>query len=239
MKGKIALEECFAIPEMLQFFNPAGFASKGVIGDDLNANLLDIHDRRLKQMDENGVEFMVLSLNAPGCQGIADQKTAEDMARLANDRLEQDVLKNPTRFAAVAALSMHDPAQAAEELRRCMAEKKGFVGAMINDFQSCGEDGQGMLYYDDPRYDVFWKAANDLRAPVYIHPRPSNKVIHEMLWKGRPWLDFSALGYANRVNMHLLGIVTAGVLDRFPDLTLVIGHMGEHMCVMRAILFIN
>lgn len=43
------------------------------------------------------------------------------------------------------------------------------------------------------------------------------------------WLNFSALGYANRVNMHLLGIITGGVLDRFPNLKLIVGHMGEHM----------
>lgn len=229
MKGKIALEECFTIPELLQYFNPGMFASKGVIGDDLTGNLLDIHEKRLREMDENDVEHMVLSLNAPGCQGIPDQKASEDMARIANDWLEQQVVKNPQRFSAAAALSMHDPAQAAEELKRCMTEKKGFVCAMINDFQSVGEDGQGIVFYDDPKYDVFWKAANDLEAPVYIHPRPSNKLIHDLLWKGRPWLDFSALGYANRVNAHLLGIVTAGVLDRFPKLKLVIGHMGEHM----------
>ncbi len=231
MKGKIAIEECWTIPETFTSFNPTAFANKGVIGDDLNANLLDIHSTRLQQMDENGVDFMVLSLNAPGCQNIPVQSDSEALATLANDRLEAEILKNPKRFAGFAALSMHDPVQAAKELTRCMTELKGFVGAMINDFQSCGEDGQGMMFYDDPKYDVFWKAANDLKAPVYIHPRPSNALVHELMWKERPWLNFSALGYANRVNMHVLGIITAGVLDRFPNLKLVIGHMGEHMYV--------
>lgn len=49
------------------------------------------------------------------------------------------------------------------------------------------------------------------------------------MWKGRLWLEFSALGYANRVNMQVLGIITAGVPDRSPGLKLIIGHMGEHM----------
>ncbi len=126
---------------------------------------------------------------------------------------------------------MHDPAQAASELRRCMTEKKGFVGAILNDFQSAGEDGQEMLFFDQPEYDVFWAAAAELGAPVYMHPRPSNESIHALLWSGRPCLDFSALGYANRLNMHILGIVTNGVLDRFPRLKLIFGHMGEHMYV--------
>jgi 2,3-dihydroxybenzoate decarboxylase len=86
-----------------------------------------------------------------------------------------------------------------------------------------------MLFYDDPSYDVFWRAAEDLSAPVYIHPRSATPEITERMWKGREHLAFSALGYANRVNMHLLGIITAGVLDRFPKLKLVVGHMGEHI----------
>jgi predicted TIM-barrel fold metal-dependent hydrolase len=31
--------------------------------------------------------------------------------------------------------------------------------------------------------------------------------------------------------MHILGIITNGVLDRFPDVKLIFGHMGEHMYV--------
>lgn len=69
---------------------------------------------------------------------------------------------------------------------------------------------------------------------VLLGPRPSvvrplNKLIHKLMWDGRPWLDFSALGYADRLNMHILGIVTNSVLDRFPNLKLIFGHMGEHM----------
>lgn len=229
MKGKIALEECWAIPETSSIFDPTKFAAKGVIGDDLAANLLDVHGKRLQEMDENDVEFMVLSLTAPGVQNITDPVAAEKLARMANDKIEAEVLENPKRFAAFAALSMHDPEEAARELRRCMIEKKGFVGAMLNDFQSSGQDGNKMLFYDDPSYDEFWKAANELKAPVYLHPRTSSPLIRQMMWKGRPWLDFSALGYANRLNMHALGIVTSGVLDRFPDVKLILGHMGEHM----------
>ena len=38
------------------------------------------------------------------------------------------------------------------------------------------------------------------------------------------------------MNMHALGIITSGVLDRFSGVRLVSGHMGEHMCVRFAIL---
>ena len=228
MLGKIVLEENWTIPEEIRNNDPSKFSASGAL-DRLTQQLLDIHGYRPKQMDENGIEFMILSFNSAGAQGIADKAKAEAQARLANDRLEAEVLKAPHRFAAFAALSMHDPAQAAQELRRCMLEKKGFVGVLLNDFQSAGEDGNTMLFYDQPEYDVFWKACDELGAPVYMHPRISTKLIYHQMWEGRPWLDHSALGFANRLNMHILGIVTNGVLDRFPNVKLLMGHMGEHM----------
>ncbi|PSK42901.1 2-amino-3-carboxymuconate-6-semialdehyde decarboxylase [Elsinoe australis] len=229
MYGKIALEECWAIPENFEAYDPNTLAPPGVIGGNLTANLLDVHDQRLRQMDENSIDLMVLSLSSSGVQGVTDPTKAASLAVLANDRLEAEILKNPTRFAGFAALSMHDPQTAADELTRCMTSKTGFVGAMLNDFQAAGPDGNTMLFYDQPHYDVFWRAAADLNASVYIHPRASTPLIHEQMWAGRPWLEYSALGYANRVNMHVLGIICSGVLDRFPKLKLLMGHMGEHI----------
>ena len=72
MHGKIALEECWTIPEELENNNPAKFMPPGK-GDNLTTNLLDIHGERLQQMDENGVELMVLSFNAANVQGFASK----------------------------------------------------------------------------------------------------------------------------------------------------------------------
>ena len=82
MKGKIALEEHFAIPETLQ--DSAGFVP-GDYWKELSARILDIHDRRLREMDAHGIEMMLLSLNAPAVQAIPDIRTASEMARRAND----------------------------------------------------------------------------------------------------------------------------------------------------------
>jgi 2,3-dihydroxybenzoate decarboxylase len=212
MLGKIALEEWWIIPEELANNNLGKFVASGT-GNRLTRVLLDIHDMRLRQMDENGVDFIVLSFISAGCQGISDPAKVEAQVILANDRLEQEVMKNPTRFTAFAAVSRHDPKQAAEELTRCMTKKRGLVGVLLNDFQSSGPDGNTMYFYDQPEYDPFWKAANDLKAPVYLHPRISSRLIHDQMWKGRSWVDFSALGYADRLNMHILGIITNSILD--------------------------
>ncbi len=74
MQGKIALEEHFAIEDTLN-------DSKGFFPDkvwqEVRARVLDLHDRRIRLMDEYGIEMMLLSLNAPAVQAIPDPRAGE------------------------------------------------------------------------------------------------------------------------------------------------------------------
>ena len=76
--------------------------SKGFFPDDVWAEVrervLDIHGRRVRLMDEFGIEMMILSLNAPAIQAIPDAKKANDMARKANDYLADAVASSPIAF---------------------------------------------------------------------------------------------------------------------------------------------
>src|ERR1043166_8962883 len=73
MQGKIALEEHFAIPETLM--DSAGFVPDSY-WPKLKSRLLDIQDRRLGEMDRNGIDVMILSLNAPAVQAIPETAKA-------------------------------------------------------------------------------------------------------------------------------------------------------------------
>ncbi|KAJ6458913.1 2,3-dihydroxybenzoate decarboxylase [Mycena vitilis] len=225
MKGKIILEEAFNLPRIAEA-EAKQYASVNAAVL-LGKALADI-DGRIAAMDEAGVEMQVLSLTAPGCQGVSDPAEAHKMAVESNNYVADKVKANPSRFAAFAAVSMHDPKQAAEELARAVVEL-GCVGVMLNDFQSSGPDGNTMLFYDDPSYDIFWAAVEELDVPVYLHPRLPTPRIFDELYKDRKWLQASAWGFANQLSIHILGIATSGVFDRFPRVQLVFGHMGEHI----------
>ena len=93
VRGKIGLEEHFAIPETLD--DSRGFFPDR-IWEELKTRLIDLHDRRLRLMDEHGVEMMLLSLNAPVIQAIPDPARANDMARKANDYLAHEIAKRPS-----------------------------------------------------------------------------------------------------------------------------------------------
>src|SRR6478672_7212012 len=166
MQGKIALEEHFAIQETLQ--DSAGFVPESYWAE-LSHRLLDIHETRLREMDQNGLEMMILSLNAPAVQAIPDAKKADEIARRANDFLAEQVAKRPDRFQAFAALPMQDPDLATRELERCMTEL-GFRGALVNGFSQV-DTPDNAVYYDAPQYEGFWAAVERLDAPFYLHPR--------------------------------------------------------------------
>src|SRR5436190_9577276 len=147
MQGKIALEEHFAIPETLM--DSAGFVPESY-WPELKDRLLDIQDKRLKQMDEQGVEMMILSLNAPAVQAIPNARKANEIAVRANDFLAEQVAKRPDRFQAFAALPMQDPDLSIVELERAVTTL-GFKGALVNGFSQAG-DASTAVYYDLDRY---------------------------------------------------------------------------------------
>jgi len=220
MDRKIGLEEHFAIPDTLN-------DSKGFLGDhvwpELEKRLLDMQEYRLSHMDRHGMQMMILSLNAPAIQAIADVKKATQLARKANDFLAGEVRKRPDRFQAFAALAMQDPDGATRELVRCVKEL-GFRGALVNGFSSIEEEA--MVYLDDRRYDGFWAECAKLDVPFYLHPRnplPSASQIYE----GHPWLLGPTWAFGQETAVHALRLMASGLFDRHPRLQIVLGHLGE------------
>jgi gamma-resorcylate decarboxylase len=221
MQGKIALEEHFAIPETLM--DSAGFLADSV-WPELKSRLLDIQDKRLKLMDEQGVEMMILSLNAPAVQAISDIKKANEISIRANDYLAGEVAKRPDRFQAFAALPMQDPDLAILELERTV-KTMGFKGALVNGFSQVG-DGQTPLYYDMERFWPFWAKVEQLDVPFYLHPR--NPLAQDArIYQGAEWLLGPTWAFGQETAVHALRLMGSGLFDQYPGLRIIIGHMGE------------
>ncbi len=226
MQGKIALEEHFAIPDTLM--DSAGFVPESY-WPELKDRLLDIHGKRLQLMDEHGIEVMILSLNAPAVQAIPNPEKAVEIAQRANDFLANECAKRPDRFRAFAALPMQDPESAARELERCVRDL-GFVGALVNGFSERSDTDQ-LLYYDLPEYRDFWATCASLDAPFYLHPRnplPQDARIYE----GHPWLLGPTWAFAQETAVHALRLMGSGLFDHYPQLKIILGHMGEGLPFM-------
>lgn len=164
MQGKIVFEEHMAIQETLG--NTKAFAEDSGKWEEFERQILDMGTERLDLMDKNGIEFAILSNNAPGIQGILDTNEAIEVSRKANDAMAEAVTKHPKRYGAFAALPMQDPDAAAAELTRCVKEL-GFYGAMVNGFtQKDVEDSA--IYYDIAEYRSFWATVQELNVPFYL-----------------------------------------------------------------------
>ena len=220
MQGKIALEEHVAIEPTLGDSQVFG----AHVWPDLRHRLIDVQDTRLGQMDQHGIELMILSLNAPAIQAIHDIKTAIAVAKQANDALAGEVRKRPDRFAAFAALPMQDPEAATAELIRCV-KQLGMVGALVNGFSQV-QTPDSVVYYDLPQYRPFWSAVEALDVPFYLHPRnplPSWTKFYD----GHPWMLGPNWAFAAETAVHALRLIGSGLFDEHPRLKIVLGHLGE------------
>jgi predicted TIM-barrel fold metal-dependent hydrolase len=221
MEGKIALEEHYAIDDTLQDSN--GYLPPET-WEELSGRLMDIEGRRIDEMDQNGVEMMILSLNAPAVQAIPDRQRANEIARKSNDMLAEWVQRNPGRFRGFAALPLQDVDMACAEMERCVNEL-GFVGALVNGFSQADVE-ESALYYDLPQYRPFWDVVAKLDVPFYLHPRnplPSMAQIYE----GHPWLLGPTWAFGQETAVHALRLMASGLFDEHPNLQIVLGHMGE------------
>ena len=137
-----------------------------------------------------------------------------DWTRLLNDCLADAVGGADTRLRGYATLHLADPEAAATELARCR-DDHGFVGCMLPTNFPGG-------YLEERRFDAIWSAACDLDIPVVLHPptvAPS----------GPAFARYPALRtLARAVDTTVVAgaLLLSGVLDRFPDLRLVLVHGG-------------
>ena len=226
---KIAIEEHFGIPELLaQETN----YQPGDGWDELKQQLSDLEGKLIPEMDRWGIEKSVMSLTSGGIQTILESKQAVETARRANDYIANLVAKRGDRLQSFAALPLQDPEAAALELTRSVKEL-GLVGGLVNGFTQLDEP-DNLLYYDLPQFWPFWEQVEKLGVPVYIHPRYLPKGRTPDI-AGHPWISSSAWWFGVNTATHALRLMGSGLFDKYPKLTVILGHLGETIphCVWR------
>lgn len=226
MRDKIALEEHVLTPEVEALWDDTGEAERN--GEQymgwVSERLLDV-ERRIEDMDESGIATTILSLTSPGIQSIRDTELATRTARATNDRVrERFVGAHPDRFGFFASVAMQDPAGAAHELERAVTDL-GAKGVIVNGYTNLG-DGEDARYLDEPENAPFWHTLADLGVPLYLHPReplPSQQRIYD----GYGSLVGSAWAFGHETATHAVRLMLSGLFDTHPDLTIILGHLGE------------
>ena len=176
--------------------------------------LLDLTDKRIRDMDEAGVDVSILSAS------IGVEQLEPELGRRAaidiNTALYEAMQKCPDRLKGYAVLAVNDVAASLKELERCRNEL-GFVG--WNAFSNYGDK-----QLDDEMYFPLLEKAVELGLFVYLHP--TIPTIPQLYGYGPAMLS-SGLGFSIDVSTALTRMIFAGVFDRLPELKVIIGHLGE------------
>jgi len=101
MKGKIAIEEAFALPRLAE--KTKWWA--GLFATDPEKHTTEMNDIqkiRLDYMGKYGVDYTILSYTAPGVQDVFDPKEAQALATEINDYIAGEVKSRTDKYGVFA-----------------------------------------------------------------------------------------------------------------------------------------
>ena len=168
---------------------------------------------RLLQMDEQGIDVEVLSINPFWYS--AERELAGRLIDVQNERLAAVCAAHPGRFIALASVALQHPDLAATQLEAAV-RKHGMRGAGLGGSIS-GEE------LSSPRFDPFWAKAQELDALIFIHPQGFPEIQARV--KGNGFLS-NVIGNPLETTVALSHLIFEGTLDRFPRLRICAAHGG-------------
>jgi predicted TIM-barrel fold metal-dependent hydrolase len=214
----IALEEHYWDKELVGTFKGGDI----IRAPALEQRLYDLGELRIKEMDDAGVDYQILSHGASSAQNLPSD-IALDLTRRVNDRLHEAVKLHPKRLGAFAAVPTHDAKAGADELERCVT-KLGFHGAMLHGLANG-------VFLDDQRFWPIYERAEKLDVPVYFHPAAPQQVVVDKYYKEyvqvAPAILSAGWGFTVETATTAVRLVLSGLFEKHPNLKCVLGHLGE------------
>lgn len=182
-------------------------------------SLVDM-DVRFRQMDEFGDYRQIINIAAPPVEDLGSPAISREMSRIGNEAMAELVRNHPDRFAGFCAcVPMDDPDAAVEELEYATGQL-GALGAQI--YTHVHEQPM-----DDGRFEPFFQMAAKNQYLLQVHPCRSSE------WSDYPgearskyeiWWTF---GWEYDLSAFMARTVFSGVLERHPDLLMLIHHGGS------------
>jgi aminocarboxymuconate-semialdehyde decarboxylase len=176
--------------------------------------LLDL-EQRWHVMDQQGVDRQILSVWTDLSGYGMSLAEAARWHRLLNEIMGDEARQHAQRLSALASVPLQDASLAARELeygvRQC-----GAVGGVV----AANVEGSNL---GEVALDEFWAAAVALDVPIFIHPTQPTP-----LPRTRQYSLNQIVQYTYDTTASVGSLIFSGVLDRFPNLRLILSHGGGY-----------
>ena len=185
-----------------------------------NIRRLTDPDLRLQDQDRDGVQAEVLYGILGATMRLNDDEAAAEMLRIYNEWLAGFCKAHPDRYAGLANVPNHSIEAAVGEIER-VARRGNVKGLEIS-------RRHDMTPLWDPWWNPVWDAAAASGLPMHFHTIGGPRRDFSQL-TGKTLLAARAASITS-FQMHmaevLMSIIFAGVLERHPNLKVVIGESG-------------
>lgn len=205
-EGNIRYRETAMLPASKPSLNDPAIKTIDELGD--------LGNIRLGYMDKAGVSTAIVSTG-----GLIEELDREDSVRLArasNDAAAEACKRHPGRIMGTFCLPAPYVEESLEELDRAVNE----LG--LKYWHTNCNFGDEYLY--EEKFEPILAKCAELDVPFYLHPAiPSDPYL---LDSGIA-MSMAAFGFTVDTMKTALRLIVGGVFDRYPNLKMILGHMGE------------
>jgi aminocarboxymuconate-semialdehyde decarboxylase len=175
-----------------------------------------VPEAHIEGMSKMGVDMSVISSSTViQWTGWAAPPVQLDLDRRINDMIADWVRRFPDRFVGCFSIPLKDLRLAIGEMERAVRQ----LGMRVANLPSNVEG----VYLGEPHFRPFWEAANDLGVIGFIHPDGVQD-----LWFQKYSL-WNSVGQPIEEAKVMSSLIYEGVLESFPDMTIVMAHGGGYM----------
>jgi aminocarboxymuconate-semialdehyde decarboxylase len=175
--------------------------------------------RRLQDLPTMGLALQVVSPMPELLSYGLELADAQPLIRFLNEHTAALCAESGGALLGLGAVPMQNGAAAIAELRH--AKSLGLAGVEL------GSHIDG-LPLAAPQHDAFWEACCALDLPVFVHalkPTGMERLVG-------PAALQQVLAYPTDVGLAAAGVITGGLLQRFPDLRLAFSHGGGTLALL-------
>jgi aminocarboxymuconate-semialdehyde decarboxylase len=174
---------------------------------------------RFTRIDARGIDMQVLSINQFWWYE-AERDLAAKIVRVHDEGVAEWCKAHSDRFVGLTSVALQHPDLAAEQLDYAV-KTLGLRGASI------GGSVKGEVPSSE-KYDPFWKKAEELQVPVFMHPTNADFIAREGVFAGRGDLG-NIVGNPFETALFLTKLIFDGTFDRFPRLKVCGAHGAGYL----------